>query len=80
MDAHVDEIKGRHAKKCNNLHKASLVLSAVFAILTIALSLRMNDSYLVHSRVNDSKKPFWRNMKTLFLLFESLTVPLPRTS
>ena len=41
MDAHVDEIEGRHAKKCNNLHKASLVLSTVFAILTIALSLRM---------------------------------------
>lgn len=43
MDAHVDEIKGRHAKKCNNLHKASLVLSAVFAILTIALSLKNED-------------------------------------
>lgn len=41
MDVHVDEIKVRHAKKCNKLQKASLVLSVVFAISTIALFLRM---------------------------------------
>lgn len=44
MDVHVDETKVSHSKKCNNLHKASLVLSVLAILLTIALFLRMEIS------------------------------------
>ena len=44
MDVHVDETKVSHSKKYNNLHKASLVLSVLAILLTIALFLRMEIS------------------------------------
>ena len=44
MDVHVDETKVSHSEKCNNLHKASLVLSVLAILLTIALFLRMEIS------------------------------------
>ena len=44
MDVHVDETKVSHSKKYDNLHKASLVLSVLAILLTIALFLRMEIS------------------------------------
>ena len=41
MDKHAEETKLSHAKKCDNFHKASLLLSVFAIVLTIALFLRL---------------------------------------